>query len=82
MERLCAGELAYWYHAVIVETALWHTALPNASERPRCTVTLSWNSSRMNGKLTQVGTEGWVGGLRGWKREMGPRALGGSGCLA
>ena len=33
MERICTGELAYWYHAVIFETALWHTALPNAMQR-------------------------------------------------
>jgi ectoine hydroxylase-related dioxygenase (phytanoyl-CoA dioxygenase family) len=38
--------------AVIFDTAIWHTALPNASDRPRCTVTMSWVSSRMNGKQT------------------------------
>lgn len=31
------------------DTAIWHTALPNASQRPRCTVTLGWETSRMKG---------------------------------
>ena len=33
--------------ALLFDTAIWHTALANASDRPRCTVTLSYESSRV-----------------------------------
>jgi ectoine hydroxylase-related dioxygenase (phytanoyl-CoA dioxygenase family) len=31
---------------MIFDTAIWHTGLANSSERPRCTVTLSWACSK------------------------------------
>ena len=39
------------------DTAIWHTALANSSDRPRCCVTLGWESSRMKAGEPAISSE-------------------------
>jgi ectoine hydroxylase-related dioxygenase (phytanoyl-CoA dioxygenase family) len=40
--------------AFVFDSSIWHTALANASDRPRCGVTLFWESSRMKDGVPAV----------------------------